>query len=170
MPEMTENAVKKSKKRSYRGVVRLLWTLNALAIVAVAVFSVLIYNGVIGYMPPVEDLRNPNDKYATRLFTADGEEMGRYYQSKNNRVYADYDEISENVVNALIATEDVRFESHSGIDFRSLARVLVKTVILGQCLGACDEEAGRVGDSREAGALLYERRDIEDVSQPFRLP
>ena len=132
MPEMTENAVKKSKKRSYRGVVRLLWTLNALAIVAVAVFSVLIYNGVIGYMPPVEDLRNPNDKYATRLFTADGEEMGRYYQSKNNRVYADYDEISENVVNALIATEDVRFESHSGIDFRSLARVLVKTVILGQ--------------------------------------
>lgn len=96
------------------------------------VFSVLIYNGVVGYMPPVEDLRNPNDKYATRLFTADGEEMGRYYQSKNNRVYADYDEISQNVVNALIATEDVRFERHSGIDFQSLARVLVKTVMLGQ--------------------------------------
>ena len=132
MAEVTDSAVKKRKKRSRKGVVKALWALNGVAIVAVVVFSVLIYNGVVGYMPPVEDLRNPNDKYATRLFTADGEEMGRYYQSKNNRVYADYDEISQNVVNALIATEDVRFERHSGIDFQSLARVLVKTVMLGQ--------------------------------------
>lgn len=131
MAETDGNAVKKRNGLG-RWAVKALWTLNTLIILTVVVFGVLIYNGVIGYMPPVEDLRNPNDKYATRLFTADGEEMGRYYQSKNNRVYADYDEISQNVVNALIATEDVRFESHSGIDFRSLARVLVKTVFLGQ--------------------------------------
>lgn len=120
------------KKRNYKPLIKFLWIANTVVVLLVALFSVLIYNGVIGYMPPIEDLRNPNDKYATRLFTADGEEMGRYYQSKNNRVYADYDEISQNVVNALIATEDVRFESHSGIDLLALSRVLVKTVILGQ--------------------------------------
>ncbi|MDD6868304.1 MAG: transglycosylase domain-containing protein [bacterium] len=92
----------------------------------------LIYKAYIGYMPPVEDLMNPVDRYATRIFSADGEEMGRYYQNKNNRVYADYDEISPNVINALIATEDERFLEHSGIDLQALSRVLVKTMLLRQ--------------------------------------
>ncbi len=125
------NAGKKRVKK-YGKVIGALWTINVVFILFIALLMVLLYNGIIGYMPPIKDLRNPNDKYATRLFTADGIEMGRYYQSKNNRVYADYDEISQNVVNALIATEDARFESHSGIDLMALSRVLVKTVILGQ--------------------------------------
>ena len=114
-----------------RKIIKFLWIGNAIFVVMCIVLWLLIYNGIIGYMPPVKDLRNPNDKYATRLFTADGVEMGRYFQSKNNRIYADYDEISQNVVNALIATEDVRFESHSGIDIRALSRVLVKTILMG---------------------------------------
>ena len=58
--------------------------------------------------------------------------MGRFYQSRNNRVYADYSEISPNVINALIATEDERFMQHSGIDIMALSRVLFKTILLRQ--------------------------------------
>lgn len=83
-------------------------------------------------MPPVEGLLNPEDRFASRLFTSDGVEMGRFYQSRNNRVYADYSEISLNVINALIATEDERFMQHSGIDIMALSRVLFKTILLRQ--------------------------------------
>lgn len=83
-------------------------------------------------MPPVEGLLNPEDRFASRLFTSDGVEMGRFYQSRNNRVYADYSEISPNVINALIATEDERFIQHSGIDIMALSRVLFKTILLRQ--------------------------------------
>lgn len=94
--------------------------------------GVMIYYGYIGYMPPVEGLLNPEDRFASRLFTSDGVEMGRFYQSRNNRVYADYSEISPNVINALIATEDERFMQHSGIDIMALSRVLFKTILLRQ--------------------------------------
>lgn len=94
--------------------------------------GVMIYHGYIGYMPPVEGLLNPEDRFASRLFTSDGVEMGRFYQSRNNRVYADYSEISPNVINALIATEDERFMQHSGIDIMALSRVLFKTILLRQ--------------------------------------
>lgn len=94
--------------------------------------GVMIYHGYIGYMPPVEGLLNPEDRFASRLFTSDGVEMGRFYQSRNNRVYADYSEISQNVINALIATEDERFMQHSGIDIMALSRVLFKTILLRQ--------------------------------------
>ena len=94
--------------------------------------GVMIYHGYIGYMPPEEGLLNPEDRFASRLFTSDGVEMGRFYQSRNNRVYADYSEISPNVINALIATEDERFMQHSGIDIMALSRVLFKTILLRQ--------------------------------------
>lgn len=94
--------------------------------------GVMIYHGYIGYMPPVEGLLNPEYRFASRLFTSDGVEMGRFYQSRNNRVYADYSEIPPNVINALIATEDERFMQHSGIDIMALSRVLFKTILLRQ--------------------------------------
>ncbi|MDD7404952.1 MAG: transglycosylase domain-containing protein, partial [Bacteroidales bacterium] len=95
-------------------------------------FFTLIYNGVIGYMPPVEELKNPTDKFASVVISSDGEELGRYYQSKGNRVYVDFDEISANVTDALIATEDVRFLNHSGIDMRGLMRAVIKRGLLFQ--------------------------------------
>lgn len=91
----------------------------------------LIYNGVIGYMPPIEELEDPHDKLASLVFASGGEELGRYYQGAGNRVYTDYNGISPYVINALVATEDVRFREHSGIDFKALGRTAVKTVILG---------------------------------------
>jgi penicillin-binding protein 1A len=109
-----------------------MWIAFAAFVVFVGVFFVLVYNGVIGYMPPIEELKNPQDKFATVIYTSDGKEMGRYFRNTGNRVYADFDEISPAVVDALIATEDARFEDHSGIDVKAVARAVFKTVLLQQ--------------------------------------
>ena len=121
-----------ARRRRNRFIIGWIWKIFAIGFAAMLVFFLLIYNGWIGYMPPVEELKNPNDKFATVLYTADGEEMGRYYRNSGNRVYADYNEISQHVIDALIATEDARFEDHSGIDMRAFMRVLVKTLIMRQ--------------------------------------
>ena len=123
---------KKKNKRRTKSIIKWLWIAFAAIVVAVFTIFCLIYNGIIGYMPPVEELKNPTDRYATVLYTADGMEMGRYYQSMANRVYVDFDELSPHLTNALIATEDERFLSHSGIDFRALLRAVVKRGLLGQ--------------------------------------
>jgi len=112
--------------------IKWLWICFAAFIVFTGVFFVLVYNGVIGYMPPVEELKNPQDKFASVIYSSDGEELGRYFRDTGNRVYADFDEISPNVVDALIATEDARFNDHSGIDVKAVARALFKTVLLQQ--------------------------------------
>ena len=97
----------------------------------IAILLLLIYNGAIGYMPPIEELEDPHDKLASVVYASDGHtELGRYFAGAGNRVYTDYESVSPNVIDALIATEDVRFEDHSGIDFRSLGRSIVKTVLL----------------------------------------
>ncbi len=125
---MTQNT--ENKARWHRRILSALWIAFFGFIFILFLFLVLIYNGVVGYMPPVEDLKNPTDEFASVIYSADGEEMGRYFRNTGNRVYADYDEISQHMVNALIATEDARFENHSGIDFKALIRVAVKTLLM----------------------------------------
>ena len=120
----------KRKGRTGNRLIITMWLLFIAGIVGLFLFFVLIYNGIIGYMPPVEELKNPHDRFASVIYSADGEEMGRYFRNTGNRVYADFDEISPHVVDALIATEDSRFMEHSGIDERAMGRVLVKTLIM----------------------------------------
>lgn len=115
-----------------RRLVPMMWICFGIIVVGIIAFMILIYNGVIGYMPDVEQLKNPQDKFASVIYTADGQEMGRFFRNTGNRVYADFDEISPNVTNALIATEDVRYPEHSGIDARALMRVAFKTLLLRQ--------------------------------------
>ena len=81
--------------------------------------------GLFGYSPDIVDIKTPNMRIASELYTADGKLIGRYY--KENRTPVEYDKIAPSVVNALIATEDVRFFQHSGVDFRSLISSLVST-------------------------------------------
>ncbi len=119
------------KPKTHRGIIATMWTIFLLAFAAIFIFLFLIYNGVIGYMPPVEELKNPTDRFASVLYSADGKEIGRYFTGTGNRVYADFDEVSQHVIDALISTEDVRFEQHSGIDMRGLGRVLFKTLLMG---------------------------------------
>lgn len=126
------NQTKKTSKKSYRRIIASMWAVFIFGVIAVFLFFFLIYNGVIGYMPPIEELKNPKDKFASVIFSADGEELGRYFQNTGNRVYVDIDDISPYVINALIATEDVRFEEHSGIDIKAMMRVMIKTLLMQQ--------------------------------------
>ena len=109
-----------------------LWVLLLAGILCAVGLFYGIAHGWIGYMPPVEDLENPNYKFATQVFSADGKVLGTYSFSKENRVYVGYQDLSPYLINALIATEDVRFAEHSGIDAKALFRAVVKRGVLMQ--------------------------------------
>lgn len=124
---------KKTKVRKY--VVGAFWALYMAMIGGIFVIFTLIANGSVGYMPPVEQLENPIDKYASQIISADGKMLGSYSQSKENRIYVNYKDLSPDLVKALIATEDVRFADHSGIDAQGLFRAIVKRGVLMQKSG-----------------------------------
>jgi len=119
-------------KARNRKIILWMWVAFAAMVVLGGVFFMMVYNGAIGYMPPIEELKNPQDKFASVIYTSDGKEMGRYFRNTGNRVYADFDEISPAVVDALIATEDARFNDHSGIDVKAIFRAMFKTILLQQ--------------------------------------
>ena len=102
--------------------VRSLWTLLAIVILGSAVAFTAIWNGFIGYMPPVEDLQNPINRFATQIYSADGKVIGTWNFNRENRICVSYNDISPYLVQALVATEDVRFYDHSGVDFIALGR------------------------------------------------
>ena len=81
-------------------------------------------------LPTIEELENPRSELASEVFGANGEVLGRYYVE--NRVPVTYDQLSPQVVKALVATEDERYYEHCGIDFKALGRVFVKTFLMGQ--------------------------------------
>jgi penicillin-binding protein 1A len=112
--------------------VRILWALLCVAILGSALAFTAIYKGWIGYMPPIEDLQNPISQFATQVYSSDGKIIGTWNYNKENRICVDYNELPQSLVQALIATEDIRFREHSGIDFTALARAVVKRGILGQ--------------------------------------
>ncbi len=89
--------------------------------------------GLFGSLPDFKALENPDSELASELYSADGLLLGTYF--RENRSPVTYDELSPNLVNALIATEDVRFEDHSGIDMTAMLRVFVKSILLGQDAG-----------------------------------
>ena len=127
LPEIQEK-----KSRRNKNIVTLLWSVFISLGCIAGIVLLLIYNGVIGYMPPIEELEDPHDKLASVLIASDGEtEMGRYFSGSGNRVNSDFNSISPHVVDALISTEDERYLDHSGIDFIALGRTGVKTLLMG---------------------------------------
>ena len=113
-------------------IVRFLWSLLVLTVLAVSLGFYSINEGWIGYMPPIEDLQNPINRFATQIISSDGKIMGTWNYNRENRIMVDYTQLSPSLVQALIATEDVRFYDHSGIDFFALGRAIVKRGLMGQ--------------------------------------
>jgi penicillin-binding protein 1A len=109
--------------------IRLFWALVIIPFITLALIFTLISAGKLGEMPSFEDLENPKNNLASEVYSEDGKILGSYYYE--NRSYVDFDELSPHLINALIATEDIRFHKHAGIDLRGLGRVLVYSVILG---------------------------------------
>lgn len=118
-----------------------LWGLFILGVISACTAFYAISKGWIGYMPPVEELENPTYRFASEILSTDidkktgkteHEVLGTWSLEKGNRVYIGYNDLSANIVNALIATEDARFTKHSGIDFRALVRAIIKRGIFMQ--------------------------------------
>ena len=109
-----------------------LWFILFLAVAVTATSFWAIVNRKIGYMPPIEDLQNPVNRFATQVYSSDGKLIGTWSMSRENRVMVDYSKLSPNLVQALVATEDARFYDHSGIDFYALMRAIIKRGLMGQ--------------------------------------
>lgn len=112
--------------------VYVLWGFLGLIVITIALIFTAIAKGWIGYVPPVEELENPNLKFATEIISDDGKMLGTWSLSKDNRIYVGYDQLSPNLIKALIATEDARFADHSGVDSRAFIRALIKRGIFMQ--------------------------------------
>ena len=85
----------------------------------------LITRGALGYLPPLEELQNPKNTFASEIISSDMQSLGRYYRYEN-RVGVQYSDLSPTLINALVATEDVRFYDHTGVDFKSMFRAILK--------------------------------------------
>ena len=109
-----------------------IWVLLICGIITSIGILLSIGLGYVGYMPEMQQLSNPVDKFATQVVSTDGKLVGTYSYGATNRIFTEYDSISPDLVNALIATEDERFYDHSGIDIKALMRAIIKRGILGQ--------------------------------------
>ncbi len=118
--------------KTFKRIILGLWLLFVVGILSIYLFFTGIAKGWIGNTPSVEDLENPIDKFATQIISSDGVVLGTFAYTSDNRVWVNFDELSPYLVKALLATEDVRFQEHSGIDLKALVRAIVKRVILQQ--------------------------------------
>jgi len=107
-----------------------LWTLYSIPYLVVIILFILLSKGRLGYVPTFEDLENPDNSLASEVYSEDGVLLGNFFLE--NRTYVEFEELSANMVNALIATEDIRFYRHSGIDAKGMARVLIKSILMGR--------------------------------------
>lgn len=120
---------KQQQNNDNKRYVRIMWVSYLCVLFLIAIFFTMLSFGWLGFMPTFEELENPKANLATEVYADSGELLG--YIGIQNRSNVNYKDISPNMINALIATEDARFREHSGIDARSLFRVLTKTILGG---------------------------------------
>lgn len=130
----------KPKQKSGKGGSNALWKYIAyfwvaflLFVGSVGLFFYLVSADVFGPLPAFDVLENPKSELASEVISSDGEVLGKYF--RQNRTMAKYQELPPHLVNALLATEDIRFADHAGVDAKGLFRVLVKTFFLRQDAG-----------------------------------
>jgi penicillin-binding protein 1A len=153
--------MKKLTNRTKHIIIATMWGAFAFVLVAVVIAFWAINTGKIGYVPPIEQLENPIDKFASQVITADGETIGSYALSMDNRIYVTYGQLSPGLVKALVATEDVRFAFHSGIDAWGLMRAIVLRGFLGQ-----KQAGGGSTITQQLAKLLYSPR-VDNVYDRF---
>ena len=140
---------RKLKKWSQWAIISLLWITILGPLAGVYIMLNISDDGTL---PGFEELENPQSNLASRVYSADGVELGKYY--KENRTNTKYNELSPWLVEALVATEDARYYQHSGIDLRALGRV-VKGVVTGQ-----KSQGGGSTISQQLSKLLFPRKNM----------
>ncbi|MEC7568557.1 MAG: transglycosylase domain-containing protein, partial [Bacteroidota bacterium] len=114
----------KENKKTYRREIKLFWCVFFFGVFSLVGVFVAAGFGLFGEMPEFRQLENPKTNLATQIFSSDNKVLGKFYYN-DNRTPLDYEEIPKDLIDALIATEDERFYSHSGIDLRSTMRAIV---------------------------------------------
>lgn len=120
-------------RRLHKTYLLIFWSFFLGGLLLFALLLWLISLGLFGGLPGFEELENPKSVLATEVWSSDGVLLGKYYSQ--NRTNATFDELPDNLIHALLATEDIRFYKHSGVDVRGLARVFFKTLLLSQDAG-----------------------------------
>lgn len=138
------------------------WGLVILGVGAIVLMFHLIAAGKLGFMPSLEELANPHNRFASEIYFDNGPMMGQYFKEENRR-FVEYKDIPECVVDALIATEDVRFYDHSGIDVRGLGRV-----VKGLATGNSSAGGGSTISQQLAKMLFPRERNMGKIQLVFR--
>lgn len=153
------------KKRSWKKHIIIFWSLFLLGITGIALLFLLIAKGKLGFMPTFEELENPPNLLSSEIYSEDGNILDQYFIHEN-RIFVNYSNIPRHLIDALIATEDVRFFRHSGIDLRGLGRVF-KGIITGDA-----SSGGGSTISQQLAKMLFPRENIsgkpELVLRKFR--
>ena len=139
---------------SFKKYIRIFWITFASGVAAVFLLFFMIAQGWLGFMPTFEDLENPESLLASEVVSADSVILGKYFME--NRTFVNYEEFSPQLLNALIATEDVRFFEHSGIDIRGLFRVF-KGI-----LTADSKSGGGSTISQQLAKMLFPRDNLDN--------
>ncbi|MEC8831180.1 MAG: transglycosylase domain-containing protein, partial [Bacteroidota bacterium] len=113
----------KKQQQNFSPFIKWFWILFGTGVLSVVLIFLLASWGVFGEMPTFERLENPETNLATEFISSDGETLGKLYLD-DNRTWVDYETLPQNIVDALVATEDARYYEHSGIDARGFARAL----------------------------------------------
>ncbi|MDF0706810.1 penicillin-binding protein 1A [Flagellimonas okinawensis] len=113
----------KKQQQNFFPFIKWFWILFGTGVLSVVLIFLLASWGVFGEMPTFERLENPETNLATEFISSDGETLGKLYLD-DNRTWVDYETLPQNIVDALVATEDARYYEHSGIDARGFARAL----------------------------------------------
>jgi penicillin-binding protein 1A len=140
--------------------VKYIWMIVVAPVALIFLIVALTAFGVFGDLPTFEELENPNSSLASEIYSSDNKTLGKYYIQ--NRVNIHYRDLSPSLVNALKATEDVRFEEHSGVDIKGLMRVFVKTIILQQDAG------GGSTITQQLAKNLFPRENMNKIKLIFR--
>lgn len=136
---------------SFKGVMKFFFALGFLAGLSILVLYFLVLSGHFGVIPSNVALKAIKNANASEVYSADKKLLGKYYIQ--NRTELKYEDISPSVINALVATEDARFYEHSGIDYRSLGRVVFKTILLQE-----ESSGGGSTISQQLAKNLYPRQ------------
>lgn len=129
MPGKSVTHRKKTKKGRKRRILKYILGIFLLGGIGCGLFVYSVYAGLWGPLPEYQELKEIRNYEASELYSEDGELLGKYFIE--NRTNVKFNNISKNAINALIATEDVRFYEHQGVDKISLLRVFFKTLLLG---------------------------------------
>lgn len=150
-----------NRPNRFRKALIIFWTIVIAGLLSVFTFFYALSEGWLGFMPSFEELENPKNDLATEVLSSDNVLLGKYYHQ--NRSFVNYEDLPIELVNALVATEDVRFYEHSGIDLRGLLRVF-KGIITG------DSSAGGGSTiTQQLAKMLFPReKDQSSLELVFR--